>query len=64
MRIDLPDTGNPLVRSAMDVIRRAFISVVSTQEAVPFVLLQATDRSVWKVTVSTSGALTTTKVQG
>lgn len=63
MRITLPDVPGP-ARQAFDAVRRAFASVVSTQEAVPALLLQAPDRSVWRVTVDDDGALTTEKIQG
>ncbi|HEY4250649.1 MAG TPA: hypothetical protein VGM87_05600 [Roseomonas sp.] len=63
MRITLPAVPGP-ASAAFDAIRRAFAAVVSTQEAVPFVLLQAPDRSVWRVTVDDAGALQAEKIQG
>lgn len=68
MRLDLPDPGAgphavPL-RQAFDALRRSFLALVSTQEASPAILLQAPDRSVWRVTVSNAGALSAEKIQG
>lgn len=68
MRLDLPDPGaGPhalALRQAFDALRRGFLALVSTQEAAPAILLQAPDRSVWRVTVSNAGALSAEKIQG
>lgn len=41
---------------AFDAIRRAFIPVVSQDEATPRILLRATDGRVYEVTVDNTGA--------
>lgn len=68
MRLDLPDPGaGPhavALRQAFDALRRGFLALVSTQEASPAILLQAPDRSVWRVSVSNAGAVTAEKIQG
>ncbi|HEY4252591.1 MAG TPA: hypothetical protein VGM87_15365 [Roseomonas sp.] len=68
MRIDLPDPGPgphavPL-RQAFDALRRGFLAALSAREAAPAILLQAPDRSVWRVTVDSTGMLGTEKIQG
>ena len=68
MRLYLPSIGYVYdahtARTQQDELVRAMIPVVSTEEAVPYVHLQAPDASVWKVTISDLGVLTTVKVQG
>lgn len=68
MRLTLPDPGAgphaPALRQAFDALRRGFLALLSTEEASPFVLLQAPDKSVWRVTVTNAGALQTEKIQG
>jgi hypothetical protein len=44
---------------AFDLIRRAFIPVVSQDEAAPRVLLQAPNGTVYEVTVDNTGTLQT-----
>ncbi len=46
----------------LEAIKTALRGVVPKEEAVERVLLQAPDGSVWKVTVSNTGTLTTTQV--
>lgn len=66
MRLDVP---SPPPNYDVGFFNRAFSSIqqvlsfgVSRLEAVDGVLLQAPDGSVWKVTVSNTGTLTTTSV--
>lgn len=47
-----------------EALIRALVPVVTSEEAVPQLYLQAVDGGVWRVTVTNSGGLTTTKVQG
>ncbi len=52
-----PPSYNPFSFSqAFDVIRRAFIPVVSQDEATPRILLRATDGKVYEITVDNTGA--------
>lgn len=68
MRLLLPVAAFPYSSSSeqdmREVLTRAMVPVVSTEEAVPHLYLQAPDGGVWKVTVSDTGTLTTVKVQG
>jgi hypothetical protein len=58
-----PQAYNPsAIAQAFNVIKRSLSFAVSTEEAVESVLLQASDGSVWRVTVDTAGNLTTTAV--
>jgi hypothetical protein len=54
------DTG--FLARVMETIRVSFMGTIGKTEAVESVLLQAPDGSVWKVTVSNAGTLTTTVV--
>lgn len=56
MRVYLPppDTKLPVI---LDAIRRLFIPVVSQDEAVPRLLLQSPNGTVYEVTVDNSGVL-------
>lgn len=47
------------VIQVLDIIRKTFLPVVSKNEAVPRVLLQAPNGSTYEVTVDNSGNLTT-----
>lgn len=51
-------TGTFLVQ-VIDAIRKAFVPVVSKNEAVSRILLQSPDGTVYEVTVSNTGTLTT-----
>lgn len=68
MRLYLPSIGYVYdahaARTQQDELVRAMIPVVSTEEAVPYVHLQAPDGAVWKVSIDNLGAVTTVKVQG
>lgn len=56
-------TGQILIQ-IVDVIRKAFVSVVSKDQAVPRILLQAPNGTVYEVTVSNTGTLTATVNSG
>lgn len=43
----------------LDTIRRAFVPVVSSNEAAPRILLQSPNGTVYEITVSNTGTLTT-----
>jgi len=63
MNVNLPTPpANPtgaFLQLAFDAIRRAFVSVVSTNEAVSRIMLRDADGVTWEVTVNTSGNLLT-----
>ena len=54
MRVALP---NVVSESLIQAIRRAFIPVVSKDEAAPRLLLQAPNGTVYQVTVTDGGSL-------
>lgn len=56
-------TGFYLVQ-IIDAIRKAFLPLVTKDEAVARILLQSPNGTVYSVTVSDSGTLTTTKNDG
>ena len=68
MRINLPPViprYDPHAENArQEALVRALVPVVTTDEAVPYVHLQAPDGGVWQVTVTDAGVLTAVKVQG
>jgi hypothetical protein len=68
VRLYLPSIGFQYdahaARVQQDALVRAMIPAVSQDEAVPFILLQAPDGGVWRVTISDTGTLTTAKVLG
>lgn len=43
----------------LDTIRRAFVNVVSSNEAVPRIMLSSPNGTVYQITVSDTGTLTT-----
>lgn len=63
MNVNLPiPPANPtgsFLQMAFDAIRRAFVNVVSTNEAVKRIMLRDDNGVVWEVTVDISGTLTT-----
>lgn len=63
MNINLPippqSINASFMQMAFDAIRRAFVNVVSSNEAVQRILLRDSDGIVWEVTVDTSGNLQT-----
>lgn len=63
MNVNLPiPPANPngaFLQMALDAVRRAFLTVVSKDEAVGRLLLRDTNGVVWEVTVDTSGNLQT-----
>jgi hypothetical protein len=61
--LPVPTTYQPAyVTRLVEAMRASLQPGVSTQEAAESILLQAPDGSVWKVTVSNTGTLTTTQV--
>jgi hypothetical protein len=50
------------MRQRTQQIERAFLRVLSTEEASPFAMLISPDQSVWRVTVDNAGALHTAKM--
>lgn len=56
------DYDPAFIARVLEAVRTAFRGVVPKEEAVESVLLQAPDGSVWKLTVSNTGTLTTTQV--
>ena len=63
MNVNLPippaTITSSFMQMAFDAIRRGFINVVSTNEAVGRILLRDSAGVVWEVTVDTSGNLQT-----
>lgn len=63
MNINLPippqNINAGFMQLAFDAIRRAFVNVVSTSEAVSRIMLRDADGVVWEVTIDTSGNLQT-----
>ena len=63
MNVNFPiPPANPtgaFLQLALDAIRRAFLSVVSKDEATNRILLRDADGVTWEVTVDTSGNLQT-----
>ncbi len=61
MNVNLPTPpANPtgaFLQLALDAIRRAFVGVVSINEAVSRIMLRDTNGVVWEVTINTSGSL-------
>ena len=63
MNVQLPPASGAL-GIIVDAIRRAFIPVVSFNEAAPRILLRSPDGATWEVTVDNSGTLTTAPNSG
>lgn len=59
-----PNINAGFIQQAFDAIRRSFINVVSTNEAVSRIMLRDADGVVWEVTIDTSGNLQTTVNDG
>lgn len=63
MNVNFPiPPANPngaFMQLALDAVRRAFLSVVSKDEAVGRIMLRAPNGKVWEVTVDNSGNLQT-----
>lgn len=63
MNILLPvPPANPngsFLQLAFDAIRRAFLNVVTTNEAVQRIMLSDANGVIWQITVNTSGVLQT-----
>lgn len=62
----IPPAGplQPFLQQTLDTIRRAFIPVVSKDEATPRILLQSPNGTVYSVTVSDLGLLEVTLNDG
>lgn len=54
-----PNYASNTFAQILDTIRRAFVNVVSSNEAAPRILLQSPSGTVYQITVSDSGTLTT-----
>ena len=64
MNVSGPPVKDPSVMTWLQNIRNAFGLALSKNESTPRVLLMAPDESVYAVTVSNAGALTTTLIDG
>lgn len=68
MNVDLPSPQQTYTASFMiqviEAIRRAFLPVVSKDEAVGRIILQAPDGRAWAITVDNSGNLVRTVMDG
>ena len=68
MNINLPippaNVTGQFLQFCLDAIRRAFINVVATNEAVPRIMLRDANGVAWEVTIDTSGNLHTAKNDG
>ena len=63
MNVNLPPPNSPM-GIILDTIRRAFIPVVSVNEAVERVLLRSPNGTVYSVTVSDAGVISTAVIDG
>ena len=54
-----PNYAPSLLAQVLDTIRRAFVNVVSSNEAAPRILLASPNGTVYEITVSNTGTLTT-----
>ena len=63
MNVNLPTPSSPM-GVILDTIRRAFIPVVSVNEAVERVLLRSPGGTVYAVTVNDAGTLSTAVIDG
>jgi len=63
MNVNLPTPGSPM-GVILDTIRRAFIPVVSVNEAAERVLLRSPNGTVYSVTVSDAGVISTAVIDG
>lgn len=63
MNIILPSPNSPM-GVILDTIRRALIPAVSQDEAAPRVLLRSPNGTVYSVTVSNTGTLSTAVIDG
>lgn len=64
MNVNGPPLKDAAVQTWMQNIRAAFGLALSKNESTPRVLLMAPDESVYAVTVSNAGVLTTTLIDG
>jgi hypothetical protein len=68
MRVQLPDPGErydgQLLRHLMQVLRRAFNSALSSDEAAPRMLLRSPGGKTFQVTVDDTGTLQVSQVSG
>lgn len=63
MNVNLPTPGSPM-GVILDTIRRALIPAVSVNEAVERVLLRSPNGTVYSVTVSDAGVISTAVIDG
>jgi hypothetical protein len=63
MNVNLPTPGSPM-GVILDTIKRAFIPVVSVNEAVERVLLRSPNGTVYSVTVDDAGVISTAVIDG
>lgn len=63
MNVDLPTPGSPM-GVVIDAIRRAFIPVVSQNEATSRILLRSPNGTSYSVTVDDAGVISTAVVDG
>lgn len=63
MNVNLPNPNSPM-GVILDTIRRAFIPAISQDEAAPRVLLRSPNGTVYSVTVSDAGVISTAVTDG
>ena len=63
MNVNLPPPNSPM-GVILDTIRRAFIPAISQDEAAPRVLLRSPNGTIYSVTVSDAGVISTAVIDG
>jgi len=56
--------GQAFIIQILDIIRRSFVSLISKDEAAPRILLQSPNGTVYAITVSDIGVVTTAVISG
>ena len=64
MNIDLPPPGPQAMQMLLLMLRRAFGSVVSKDEATPRILMSDVAGTTWQIGITTTGVVTTTTISG
>lgn len=64
MNVNFPTPQDPFLIQVIEAIRRAFLPVVSKDEATGRIILQSPNGKSWAVTVSDTGTLVTTVMDG
>jgi hypothetical protein len=64
MRLRLSAGDSPAVARLASELEREMVHAVDVREALPALLLRSPDGTIWRVTVSNAGALSTVAVQG